>query len=67
LLDLAAALDALAADPWSGASHDPDNPGTEVRRWLFGPLGAGQVIHLVLERTKEAHVLRVMWLELPGD
>jgi hypothetical protein len=65
LLDLAAALDALAAEPWSGASHNPDNPAAEVRRWLFGPLGVGQVVYLVLERAKEVHLLRVMWLELP--
>jgi hypothetical protein len=42
LPDLAAALDALAVEPWSGTSHNPANPAGEVRRWLFGPIGVGQ-------------------------
>lgn len=65
LPDYARALDALVAAPWSGASHNANNPDAEVRRWLFGPLGVGQVRYLVLEREREVHVLRVVWLELP--
>jgi vacuolar-type H+-ATPase subunit C/Vma6 len=38
-----------------------------VRRWLFGPIGVGQVLYLVLEREQEVHLLQVMWLELPED
>jgi hypothetical protein len=67
LPDLARALDALAGEPWSGTSHNPDNPTAEVRRWLFGPIGVGQVLYLVLEREQEVHLLQVMWLELPED
>ncbi|WP_037077334.1 hypothetical protein [Pseudonocardia spinosispora] len=67
LPDYAQALDALASTPWQGMSHNSNNSDAEVRRWLFGPLGVGQVIYLVLEREHEVHVLRVVWLELPGD
>jgi hypothetical protein len=65
--DYAHALDALAASPWDGAPHHPNNPSAEVRRWLFGPLGVGQVLYLVLERELEIHILRVVWLEFPED
>ncbi|MGH3830518.1 MAG: hypothetical protein ACRDRS_08710 [Pseudonocardiaceae bacterium] len=67
LLDYARALDAVAVAPWDGAPHNANNPDAEVRRWLFGPLGVGQVLYLVLERDREVHVLRVVWLELPED
>jgi hypothetical protein len=40
------------------------NPEGAVRRWSFGPGGAGQVLYLVLERQREVHVLRVLWLEI---
>lgn len=65
--DYARAVDAVAAAPWEGAPHNANNPDAEVRRWLFGPLGVGQVLYLVLEREREVHVLRVVWLELPDD
>lgn len=65
--DYAHALDAAAAAPWDGAPHHKDNPDAEVRRGLFGPLGAGQLLYLVLEREQEIHVLQVLWLELPED
>jgi hypothetical protein len=64
LADLARALDAIAASPWDGPSHHAANPAAEVRHWLFGPDAAGQVIYLVLERDREVHVLRVLWLDL---
>jgi hypothetical protein len=67
LLDYARTLDAVAAAPWDGASHNPANPDAEVRRRLFGPLGVGQVLYLVLEHEREVHVLRVVWLELPDE
>lgn len=58
--DFAHALDALAASPWDGAAHHRNN-----RRWLFGPLGVGQVLYLVMERELEIHILWVVWLEFP--
>lgn len=67
LLDYAHALDAAAAAPWAGAPHHKDNPDAEVRRRLFGPLGVGQLLYLVLEREQQIHVLQVLWLELPAD
>ncbi|MGI8815650.1 MAG: hypothetical protein ACR2G2_10370 [Pseudonocardia sp.] len=67
LLDYLRALDAVAIAPWVGAPHHANNPDAEVRRWLFGPLGVGQMLYLVLERDREVHVLRVVWLELPDD
>lgn len=63
--DFVRAFDAAAAAPWNGAPHHQDNPSAEVRRGLFGPLGAGLLLYLVRER--EIHVLRVLWLELPPD
>jgi hypothetical protein len=67
LRDYDQALDAAAAAPWDGAPHHKDNPSAEVRRWLFGPLGTGQLLYLVLEREREIHVLQVLWLELPDE
>lgn len=61
----AAALDDVGAAPWDAPSHNANNPGGAVRRELFGPLGSGQVLYLVLESEREVHVLRVMWFELP--
>jgi hypothetical protein len=57
-------LDAIAVSPWDGQSHHAHNPRAEVRHWLFGPNGSGQVIYLVLEREPEVHVLQVLWLDL---
>ena len=65
LVGYARVLDAIAAAPWDGAPQNANNPDAQVRRWLFGPLGVGQVLYLVLDREREVHVLRVVWLELP--
>lgn len=65
LVDYARVLDAIADAPWDGAPQNANNPHAEVRRWLFGPLGVAQVLYLVLDREREVHVLRVVWLELP--
>ena len=65
LADYARVLDAITVAPWDGAPHTANNPDAEVRRWLFGPLGMAQVLYLVLDREREVHVLRVVWLELP--
>ena len=53
--------------PWDAPSHNPGNPGGGVRRRLFGPLGSGQVLYLVLEHEHKVHVLRVVWFELPDS
>lgn len=63
--DYADAVDEVKAAPWTGRSHNLDKPDAEVRRRLFGPLGLGQVIYLVLEREQEVHIVGVVWLELP--
>lgn len=65
LLEYARVHDVLEVTPWNGPSHNKDNPDAEVRRWLFGPAGAGQVIYLVLEDQREVHLLRVLWLDFP--
>jgi hypothetical protein len=61
----AAVMDELKTQPWAAPSHNSNNPGGAVRRRLFGPLGSGQVLYLVLERDREVHVLSVVWFELP--
>jgi hypothetical protein len=38
------------------------NPDAAVRRWVFGPGGAGQVVYLILEDQHEVHVILVLWL-----
>lgn len=55
-------LTALEVAPWSGPSHHAANPDGAVRRWSFGPDGAGQVVYLVLEDRREVHLLVVQWL-----
>lgn len=62
LFAYADAANSVASSPWDGMSHHKDNPDAEVRRWLFGPLGAGQILYLVLEDIREVHVLLVQWV-----
>jgi hypothetical protein len=64
LIEYARVHDVLEVAPWNGPSHNKDNPDAKVRRWLFGPCGAGQVIYLVLERDRAVHVVRVLWVDL---
>jgi len=64
LADYARVLDAIEVVPWNGPPHHEGNPDWAVRRWPFGPGGAGQVLYLVLDRDREVHVLRVLWLEI---
>ncbi len=64
LIEYARVHDVLEVAPWNGPSHNKDSPDAGVRRWLFGPGGAGQVIYLVLERDREVHVLQVLWVDL---
>lgn len=47
--------------PWSGLPQNEDNPDGAVRYLLVGPAGAGQVVYLILENTREVHVLVVVW------
>lgn len=61
--DYARVLDALEVAPWNGEPQHAHNPQGEVRRWLFGPGGAAQVIYLIVERDREVHVLRVLWAD----
>lgn len=67
LIEYARVHDVLEVAPWNGPSHNKDNPDAQVRRWLFGPGGAGQVIYLVLERDREVHVLQVLWIDLTNS
>lgn len=67
LASYAAAIAEMKTQPWAAPSHNSNNPGGAVRQWLFGPLGSGQVLYLVLERDREVHVLRVVWFELPAS
>lgn len=55
-------LSALAVAPWNGPSQHRANPDAAVRRWSFGPDGAGQVVYLILEDQREVHLLLVQWL-----
>lgn len=55
-------LDVLRLTPWNGDPQHEGNPNAAVRRWLFGPDFAGQVIYLIVEGRREVHVLLVQWL-----
>jgi hypothetical protein len=37
------------------------NPDAPVRRWVFGPGQAGQVVYLILEDQQEVHLLLVQY------
>lgn len=56
-------LGVLELAPWSGEPQHKANPDAAVRRWVFGPGGAGQVIYLILEDQCEVHVILVFWLD----
>jgi hypothetical protein len=55
-------LAVLELTPWSGGPQHANNPEGAVRRWAFGPGGAGQVVYLIVEDLKEVHLLLVQWL-----
>jgi hypothetical protein len=61
----AEAVEVLERSPWEAPSHNPSNPAGAVRRKLFGALGMGHILYLVLEREREVQVLRVVWFDLP--
>ncbi len=52
----------LEIAPWSGLPQNENNPEGSVRHLLFGPAGARDLIYLVLENTREVHVLVVVWV-----
>ena len=56
-------LGVLELAPWSGQPQHEGNPEEAVRRWLFGPGEAGQVVYLILEDRHEVHVLLVQWID----
>lgn len=63
LVEYAQVIDVLEITPWNGSPHNARNPDGAVRRWLFGPNGAGQVVYLILEPQQEVHVLLVQWAD----
>lgn len=54
--------EALELSPWNGSPHHKANPNGALRRWHFGPSGAGHVVYLVLEDLREVHIVMVQWL-----
>lgn len=61
LLPLAEVLTVLQIAPWSGEPQHKDNPSGAVRRLLFGPGGAGQLVYVILESTRQVEVLTLLW------
>ncbi|MGH3942385.1 MAG: hypothetical protein ACRDTG_27945 [Pseudonocardiaceae bacterium] len=55
-------LDALELTPWNGESQNARNPDGEVRRFVFGPGGAGLVVYLILEDQQLVDIVQVTWL-----
>lgn len=61
LAGYAEVLEILQLTPWNGRPQHPANPDAPVRRWVFGPGQAGQVVYLILEEQQEVHLLLVQW------
>jgi hypothetical protein len=59
---LAEAMAVLEAAPWSGEPQNESNPDGAVRRLLFGPAGAGQIVYLLLDRDHLVEVLLIVWV-----
>lgn len=55
-------LKVLGLTPWNGEPQHEQNPGGALRRWHFGPEGAGQVVYLIVEDLQQVHILLVQWL-----
>lgn len=62
LAGYAEVFDALELVPWNGSPQNTSNPDGALRRWVFGPGAAGQVVYLILEDQREVHVVLVQWL-----
>ncbi len=45
-----------------GRTEHAAHPDGALRRWVFGPSGAGQVVYLIVEERHEVHLLLVQWL-----
>lgn len=61
LLQLFEVLTVLQVAPWGGEPQNKDNPEGAVRRLLFGPEGAGQLVYVVLENTRQVEVVLLLW------
>jgi hypothetical protein len=59
---LSEVLAAIQLVPWNGPSASEQNPDGALRRFLFGPEGAGMVTYLVLDDQREVHVVQVLWI-----
>lgn len=55
-------LDVLELVPWSGEPYNAAYPDGAMRKLLFGPEGAGEVIYLILEHDQSVELLRVHWI-----
>jgi hypothetical protein len=55
-------LAVLELKPWAGEPQHAAHPDGAVRRWIFGPGGAGLVVYLIAEPRREVHLLMVQWL-----
>lgn len=47
----------------SGEPYNAAEPYGVMRKLLFGPAGAGEVIYLVLEHDRRVEPLRVDWID----
>ena len=56
-------LAVLELKPWAGEPQHAAHPDGAMRRWIFDPHGAGQIIHLIVEDRREVHLLMVQWLD----
>lgn len=56
-------LDVLELAPWTGEPYNAADPDGVMRKLLFGPEGAGEVIYLVLEYDRRVELLRVHWID----
>ncbi len=55
-------LSVLELTPWNGEPQNNDNPEGAVRRFVFGPAGAGQIVYLIRDEPPEVHLLMLQWL-----
>jgi hypothetical protein len=55
-------LAVLELVPWNGEPYSEAKPDGAMRKLLFGPDGAGEVIYLILEYDRRVELLRVHWI-----
>lgn len=63
LVPLFEVLAVLQVAPWGGEPHHKDNPDGAVRRLLFGPAGAGLLVYVILENTRQVEVVTLLWAD----